>query len=172
MRLIDADTLNYVRVRIYHDDGTIGGYNAVVPSSEIKNAPTVDAALQWIPCSERLPGFPSKSLWVNSKGEPSLPRSWRPMTQDDGPWQDGYIVCSKSGKVFYSTWYACDKKSEPHWTTKAEVIAWIPLPKPYEAERKEDEIDEWLLNHYEVGNEHQNKVIDELVSLYRAERKE
>ena len=43
MRLIDADTLNYVRVRIYHDDGTIGGYNAVVPSSEIKNSPTVEA---------------------------------------------------------------------------------------------------------------------------------
>ncbi len=43
VRLIDADTLNYVRVRIYHDDGTIGGYNAVVPSSEIKNVPTVDA---------------------------------------------------------------------------------------------------------------------------------
>ena len=43
MRLIDADALNYVRVRIAHDDGTIGGYNAVVPSSEIKNAPTIDA---------------------------------------------------------------------------------------------------------------------------------
>jgi len=43
VRLIDADALNYVRVRIAHDDGTIGGYNAVVPSSEIKNAPTVDA---------------------------------------------------------------------------------------------------------------------------------
>lgn len=43
MRLIDADTLNYVRVRIAHEDGTIGGYNAVVPSSEIKNAPTIDA---------------------------------------------------------------------------------------------------------------------------------
>ena len=42
MKLIDADTLNYVRVRIYHDDGTIGGYNAVVPSSEIKKAPTVE----------------------------------------------------------------------------------------------------------------------------------
>ena len=49
MRLIDADTLNYVRVRIYHDDGTIGGYNAVVPSSEIKNAPTVEAIpIEWI----------------------------------------------------------------------------------------------------------------------------
>ena len=33
-------------------------------------------------------------------------------------------------------------------------------------------VDEWLLNHYEVSNEYQNKVIDELVSLYRAERKE
>lgn len=43
MRLIDADALNYVRVRIYHEDGTIGGYNAVVPSSEIRNAPTIDA---------------------------------------------------------------------------------------------------------------------------------
>ena len=43
MRPIDADALNYVRVRIAHDDGTIGGYNAVVPSSEIKNAPTIDA---------------------------------------------------------------------------------------------------------------------------------
>lgn len=43
MRLIDADALNYVRVRIAHEDGTIGGYNAVVPSSEIKNAPTIDA---------------------------------------------------------------------------------------------------------------------------------
>lgn len=43
MKLIDADALNYVRVRIYHDDGTIGGYNAVVPSSEIRNAPTVYA---------------------------------------------------------------------------------------------------------------------------------
>ena len=43
MKLIDADALNYVRVRIYHEDGTIGGYNAVVPSSEIRNAPTIDA---------------------------------------------------------------------------------------------------------------------------------
>lgn len=49
MRLIDADALNYVRVRIYHDDETIGGYTAIVPSSEIKNAPTVDAIpVEWI----------------------------------------------------------------------------------------------------------------------------
>lgn len=58
MKLINADTLNYVRVRIYHDDGTIGGYNAVVPSSEIKNAPTVDA----IPIEWMLNDWDSKEL--------------------------------------------------------------------------------------------------------------
>ena len=40
-RLIDADALNYSRVRIYHEDGTVGGYNAVVLSAEIKDAPTI-----------------------------------------------------------------------------------------------------------------------------------
>ena len=43
MRLIDADALVYSRVRIAHEDGTIGGYNAVVMSSEIKHAPTIEA---------------------------------------------------------------------------------------------------------------------------------
>lgn len=43
MRLIDADKLHYSRIRIAHSDGTIGGYNAVVMSVEIKDAPTVDA---------------------------------------------------------------------------------------------------------------------------------
>lgn len=42
-RLIDADALVFTRVRIAHEDGTIGGYNAVVMSSEIKNAPNIDA---------------------------------------------------------------------------------------------------------------------------------
>ena len=43
MRLIDADKLHYNRIRIAHPDGIIGGYNAVVMSAEIKDAPTVDA---------------------------------------------------------------------------------------------------------------------------------
>ena len=42
-RLIDADALVFSRVRIAHEDGTIGGYNAVVMSSVINNAPTIDA---------------------------------------------------------------------------------------------------------------------------------
>ena len=48
MRLIDADALHYSRVQIFHgfnEDGTpcIGGYNAVVMSAEIKDAPTIEA---------------------------------------------------------------------------------------------------------------------------------
>lgn len=49
MRLIDADALVYSRVRIFYglmDDGTpmVGGFNAVVMSCAIREAPTVDAA--------------------------------------------------------------------------------------------------------------------------------
>lgn len=40
-RLIDADALHFSRIRIAHNDGTIGGYNAVVMSAEIKDAPTI-----------------------------------------------------------------------------------------------------------------------------------
>lgn len=43
MRLIDADALHFNRIRIAHEDGTVGGYNAVVMSAEIKDAPTIDA---------------------------------------------------------------------------------------------------------------------------------
>lgn len=48
MRLIDADALEYIRVQIFHglnEDGTpcVGGYNAVLMSCAVKDAPTVDA---------------------------------------------------------------------------------------------------------------------------------
>lgn len=47
-RLIDANALKYTRVRIFHgmlDNGEplVGGFNAVVMSCAIKDAPTVDA---------------------------------------------------------------------------------------------------------------------------------
>lgn len=52
-RYIDADKLHYSRIRIIHPDGTIGGWNAVVMSAEINNAPTVDVEEvrhgYWIP---------------------------------------------------------------------------------------------------------------------------
>ena len=41
-RYIDADKLTYSRVRIIHSDGTMGGWNAVVMSSVINNAPAAN----------------------------------------------------------------------------------------------------------------------------------
>ena len=43
-RYIDADKLTFSRVRIIHPDGTAGGWNAVVMSSVINNAPTENVA--------------------------------------------------------------------------------------------------------------------------------
>ena len=39
--LIDRDALTFSRIRIAHPDGIIGGYNAVVMSCAIKDAPTI-----------------------------------------------------------------------------------------------------------------------------------
>ncbi|MBQ2783000.1 MAG: hypothetical protein IJO41_00815 [Oscillospiraceae bacterium] len=57
-RLIDANALKYTRVRIFHgmlDNGEplVGGFNAVVMSCAIKDAPTVDA-VEVVRCKECL----------------------------------------------------------------------------------------------------------------------
>lgn len=67
-RLIDADKLHYSRIRIAHSDGIIGGYNAVVMSAEIKDAPTVDA-VPVVRCKDckwyRIDGGHSNCGWRN-----------------------------------------------------------------------------------------------------------
>lgn len=89
-RLIDADALNYVRVRIAHEDGTIGGYNAVVPSSEIKNAPTVDAVPvkhgKWIDEGQYADFFPHHAWRCSECGEHVI--------EIDTPW---YRYCPNCG---------------------------------------------------------------------------
>ena len=51
MRYIDADALTFSRVRIIHSDGTMGGWNAVVMSSVMNNAPTADV-VEVVRCGE------------------------------------------------------------------------------------------------------------------------
>lgn len=79
---------------------------------EVYDAPTIDAVSEWIPCSERLP----------SENEEVL-------------------VCDKDG-----TMEVCDLETFGRgvglkWTDKngyecwLDVVAWMPLPKPY-GERK------------------------------------
>ena len=70
-RYIDADKLTFSRVRIIHPDGTAGGWNAVVMSSVINNAPTADV-VEVVRCKDcvhscecELPMVPKEVLWCN-----------------------------------------------------------------------------------------------------------
>lgn len=73
----------------------------------IDEEPSIDAVPQWIPCSEMLP---------------------------DGRLNKSYLVQDKDGRRAVGTytnwgWMFGHYMNDP--------VAWMPLPKPYEAERKE-----------------------------------
>jgi hypothetical protein len=75
--------------------------------------PTVDAEPRWIPVSERLPKMKEIVLITNDKG---------------------HVRCGQyRGVGFFSK-----NDGRPHWNWKGNtletVVAWMPLPKPYEVE--------------------------------------
>ena len=76
----------------------------------------------WIPVTERLP-----------KIDMSYPH------------HEDYLVQYDSGNMDVASWsnvnrFWTDHVTEPHWNCVqfAEVIAWMPLPQPYNGERKEE----------------------------------
>ena len=108
MRLIDADAIERCLV--------IGGrWHGKTIISEIirraiQSAPTVDAIpVEWIPVNERLP-------------------------KDDGY----YIVSCTQADVSYSSIsdFIYDVDGNPQWLNEFGVVAWMPLPTPYD--RKEE----------------------------------
>lgn len=143
MRLIDADSLvsSLNNGRLKEQTGRAVPFNAGVAFAltMVEYAPTIDAVPRWIPCEERLP----KDLevvnitWINH----------RPMT---------YYADIKD-KPFTATaihykdkwwWYSpicedmlaeCGKSECDKMDADIKVTAWMPLPEPYEGERKDDE---------------------------------
>lgn len=108
MRLIDADALLEV-LRVREDEWNTPD-ETWRPEREygnaIKNAPTIDAAPRWIPCSERLPELRTECLITFL--------SW-----------SGYPVIDID---------SYDYDGEDGWFSHMDkVIAWMPLPEPYEA---------------------------------------
>lgn len=110
MRLIDADAL----VQALHKADTVMGQPHFLCRTVyecIDEAPTVDAALHWIPREERLPVEKEVVLITNSEGN---------------------VKCDQfkgtSGKRLF--WIG---------NTLETVEAWMPLPEPYEGEREDDE---------------------------------
>lgn len=64
---------------------------------------------KWVPCSERLPDIKNRS--------------------------ENYLVTLKNGAVREAT---CTECSGEHWWdyNYDDVVAWMPMPKPYEIERE------------------------------------
>ena len=131
MRLIDSDAL----IAKFKDDleslqefefqlATIGAINTV------KHQPTIDAVPQWIPCSERMPQW----WWINPEADEEE-RIW------DG---EKVIVCGTIGDWPYSG-VACGMYGPDGWSIEDDAfsdddvpVAWMPMPEPYRAERKEE----------------------------------
>lgn len=80
----------------------------------LKGLPSIDAEPQWIPVTERLPERETAVLITDEDEEVNV-AYW-----DYEEWVEDPIVEWRCG----------------NWNV--EPVAWMPLPKPYEAERKED----------------------------------
>ena len=134
-KLIDADAFKKENERLLHCDFP---YLSETTLEElIDEAPTIDAEPQWIPCSERLPEFDVKVLaYVKNKdpeGRFNKDGIYTAELKDKVPMHD------PEGKKNF--WGIPGYDSE--WTvwawsyfTEPNVLAWMPLPKPYEGDNE------------------------------------
>ena len=111
MRLIDADAL----MEKAWDADTRVGYVQVVDVGDIKDAPTVEPEPHWIPCSERLPDKEGRYLvWAVM--------SFVPDHVDEPNTYQGTTIASYFERLTPFKWFGDHVE---------QVIAWMPLPKPY-----------------------------------------
>lgn len=103
----------------------------------VSNLPTIDTEPQWIPCSERLPEFDVKVLaYVKNKdpeGRFNKDGIYTAELKDKVPMHD-----PEGKKNFW-----CIPGYDSEWTvwawsyfTEPNVLAWMPLPKPYEGDKE------------------------------------
>lgn len=116
MRLIDADALSekLCKTTIFVKDGEVF-------QRMINDAPTVsaEAVQRWIPVSEMLPER-GKDVLVTRKY----------YGKDDGNKDDIYVeisACYADGEEWHG--YSDEYKMNPR---NHKVVAWMPLPEPYE----------------------------------------
>ena len=85
------------------------------------------ADAEWTPCSEKLPNEDARYLVQMSYGIMQV-LSWANILEK----VDDFDFCNKK----HGGWYEYD--SEWGYCERHEVVAWMPLPKPY----KESEVEE------------------------------
>ena len=126
MRLIDADAL--MEQPIWLCGGWVGdsyaeGYMDALDKFEetVKSAPTVDAEPRWIPCEEKLPEQEEKVYLVYL---------------EDGHICDCKWWCRNLISLEPTEQWRWDILDLPQY---GRVLAWMPLPEPYDGERKDNE---------------------------------
>jgi hypothetical protein len=117
LRLIDADAL-YMELVKMNDFGELTAKKAI---RVVKNAPTIDAEPHWIPCSEKFPEI-DRSVLVQLSDE------------FIDPIQIMTLNISKLDGDFYYSWRTQEMGID---FDMDDVVAWMPLPKPYEAANHE-----------------------------------
>ena len=132
-RYIDYDAIDYRNDKL-HDKSSDFIDGVIYMAQRIEDAPSIDIP-QWIPCSERLPEVHEEPYYADH--EAILHES------------DHVLTCCKHGKGFV---YAigtvihdevCDSYEWSGLYDYAEcviddtqVLAWMPLPKPYKERSK------------------------------------
>ena len=116
MRLIDADALwmDVIRSVDYCDDIL----------EFIERQPTVEQP-DWIPCSERLPEEDNVEVLCTVKQQSKTDRSETIET-----------IIVEQGCYFYGTWLLSYDNQRVNCSR--EVLAWQPLPSPYQKEGEEE----------------------------------
>lgn len=109
MRQIDADEL----LLLYEGVDESLKVSLRVVKQNIKDMPTIEAEPRWIPCSERMPEKPFGCLVTVWDTEPMTGEEFENILPYFIGW-DG------------EQWNDADGEQCPF-----EVIAWMPLPKPY-----------------------------------------
>lgn len=117
MRPIDADAL-IDELGISDED--------IVFKEILEDAPTIDAAPRWIPCSERLPEYLNYVLLSSS--------------------EYGLKIGARTRKSNFDSWYINEPLDCDVWHVIGsncmydfeDFTAWMPLPEPYEV-RKDNE---------------------------------
>lgn len=123
----EAPTIDAVPATI---EGALGYLHKVGWMQEHDRIMTEDVAPRWIPCEERLPESNVAVLGYAPK------------------FNNIFTVCYDR-VCGWMTWCpACD---EPFPSWQGEIVAWMPLPEPYEGERKDDDKSCATCKHYDSG---------------------
>ena len=128
-RMIDADLLGLTDMEIIMCDGD---YKEALKMllDKIEHVPTIDPELQWIPCSERMP---EEHEWIGTK-KFGTTISDEVYVTFENPEEERFVkhISFQNGKLS-----SFDQSKIDAFYKGSVPIAWMPLPKPYNAETKQ-----------------------------------